>query len=97
MPAWRWRAEYQTRILPGLTFTGPSRLARGHRARVTFRVTDAGTPVHGARVSVGGARGRTNSHGTVTLSLGPFGSGTSRVTASATASGYTPSALVIRL
>jgi hypothetical protein len=90
-------AEYQTRVLAGLTLSGPGKLARGHRQRVTFHVTDAGDPVHGARVSAGGVSGHTNAKGAVTLWLGPFSAHARRVTVSATASGYTPAALVLRL
>jgi hypothetical protein len=90
-------AEYQTRVLAGLTLSGPARLARRRRQRVTFHVTDAGAPVRGARVSVGRVSGHTNRQGAVTLWLGAFGPHTQRVTAGATASGYTPAALVLRL
>jgi len=73
------------RILPGLTLTArPQRVRRGERTAVRFTVRDAGAPVKGAKVRVGGESATTDSRGRVTLSL------TSRraVTARATHPGY---------
>jgi hypothetical protein len=71
-------ATYLTRVLPGLTL---------ERSGSRFIVTDAGNPVPGVRVRVGGRSGRTDERGRVTLSTG----GAS--TATATARGYTPATL----
>jgi hypothetical protein len=62
----------------------PQRVRRDERTAVRFTVLDAGAPVKGAKVKVGGESGTTDRRGRVTLSL------TSRrpVTARATHSGY---------
>lgn len=56
--------QWHQRIEPGLTLSYTS--ARG---KIKFKVTDAGTPVRGARVRAGGRSGRTNAHGKVTIRL----------------------------
>ena len=66
---------WHSQIDPGLTLTAhPSRLAVRLGGRVTLRVTvsDAGSPVSGARVTVAGHRGHTGARGTLTITLGPF-------------------------
>jgi hypothetical protein len=77
-------ATYVKRIKPGLTLK-----ARKHRGRVTFTVTDAGDPVRGATVRLGGKSGRTNGRGRVTLAF-------KRGKAKATAPGYTPARRRVR-
>ena len=53
---------------PGLRVSAPAQRAEGrHRPRVRVRVTRRGDPVEGARVTVAGARARTNANGVVTL------------------------------
>ena len=71
-------STYLTRVLPGLTL---------ERSGSRFTVTDAGDPVPGVRVRVGGRSGRTDEQGRVTL---PTGGAT---TATATARGYTAATL----
>ena len=86
-------ATYYRRISPGLTLRArPERLRRGERQSVDFRVTDAGDPVRGARVTAGGVSGATARDGSVTLRL----EGRS-VTARATKSGYTSAARRLRV
>ena len=58
------------RLLPGLTLEASrQRVRRGEPTTVRFTVTDAGSPVKGARVTAGGDSGRTDSRGRVTLSV----------------------------
>jgi len=74
------------RIEPGLTLAArPGRLRRGRATSMRFTVSDAGDPVRGAAVRVGGKSATTDRNGRVTLSL------TSRraLTATAMRSGYT--------
>lgn len=76
-----------TQLLPGLTLAkrGISRRRDG-RAGVTFAVLDAGDPVAGARVSVGGTTAVTGSSGRATLVVPAKPSRALR--ASATRAGY---------
>jgi hypothetical protein len=71
-------ATYVKRIKPGLTLK-----ARKHDGRVTFTVVDAGDPVRGANVRLGGRSGKTDGQGRVTLTF-------MRGRAKATAPGYAP-------
>jgi hypothetical protein len=74
------QAIYHRRLLPGLTLLAtPGRLRRDVSTDVRFTVLDAGDPVQGARVRVGGSSGRTGANGTVTLEL-PGRSATARAT-----------------
>jgi hypothetical protein len=87
-------ATWHRRILPGLTLTATPRTVRRDRATtVRFTVLDAGDPVRGARVTVGGASGTTKANGRVELTI-PGGS--RPVSAGATAAGYTPTAIGVR-
>jgi hypothetical protein len=56
-------------------------------------VLDAGDAVRGARVSAGGASGRTNARGRVALTIP---AGARAVTGAATAKGYTRATLGLR-
>lgn len=88
-------STFERRIFPGLTLTAnPRRLHRGRTSDVTFRVTDAGDPVAGARVRSGGKSGITNANGKVTLAI--LGRNRS-VTAGATKSNYTAATLRLRV
>jgi hypothetical protein len=86
---------FHTRVLPGLTLTAsPGRLRRGRRSAVTFTVLDAGDPVRGARVKVGGRSATTNAKGRATLVVkGVF----RPLRASATAGGYAGAAARLRV
>jgi hypothetical protein len=72
------------RVRPGLTLKG-----RKHSGRVTFTVSDAGDPVRGATVRLGGRSGRTNGKGRVTLAL-------KRGRARASAPGYASAKLRVK-
>jgi hypothetical protein len=65
-----WHSQMQ----PGLTLTAsPSQLkAGGSPHKVTLKVTDAGSPVKGATVKLGGKSKTTGASGTASFSLGPF-------------------------
>ena len=79
-------ATYYRRLQPGLTLRAdPGTVRRGEPTQVRFTVSDAGEPVRGARVEVGGRAGATNGNGRVTLTL----SATRAVEAGATRDGYT--------
>jgi hypothetical protein len=77
-------ATYVKRIKPGLTLK-----ARKHDGRVTFTVTDAGDPVRGAKVRLGGNAAKTDRHGRVTLAF-------KRGKAKASAPGYAPARRRVR-
>ena len=74
------------RLLPGLTLQArPGKLRKGKKTDVRFTVRDAGAAVMGAKVKAGGASGRTNANGRVTLTI----KSAKAVKAKATRSGYT--------
>lgn len=78
--------NWQQRILPGLTLSAAS--AHG---KIKFRVTDAGSPVRGAKVKAGGRSKRTNSAGRATINLRA-----GRYRATATKTGYAPAKVTAR-
>jgi hypothetical protein len=83
-------STYVTRVLPGLTLAAkPSSLPARPR-KVTFRVTDAGDPVPGAKVSAGGRSATTDAAGRATLTL------QGKATARATAKGYVAAAVRLK-
>lgn len=88
-------ADYQTRVLPGLSVATPpgTSVSRRHTVHVEFFVTDAGRPVKGASIHVGKVKGHTNGQGIVVLKLGPFGPKLRRVLAKVTAAGYAGTSL----
>jgi hypothetical protein len=82
-------ATWHSQVEPGLTLTAsPGKIKRSSKTEVTFKVTDAGDPVKGAKVKVGGKSGKTGSNGTVGIKLGPFGKKTKFLIAQATLDGY---------
>ncbi|MDQ6822508.1 MAG: hypothetical protein M3076_19605 [Actinomycetota bacterium] len=85
-------ATWDAEILPGLTIS-----AKGHRhGKLTVTVTDAGSPVSGALVRVGGRTARTNHSGVARVNPGTRAAGrTLRVTASHT--GYTSASGQVRV
>lgn len=87
-------STYYRRVLPGLIVSSSrSRITRGVPTSVTFRVSDAGDPVAGARVRVGAKSGTTNSQGRVTLTL----TRSSSISAVASKSGYTSDSVRVRV
>ena len=62
-------ATYTRRILPGLTLLAAGTPRRGKASKVKFTVLDAGDPVKGAKVTAGGASGRSGGNGKVTLTV----------------------------
>jgi hypothetical protein len=81
---------FHQRILPGLTLTAsPTNVKKGHK--VTFKVTDAGDPIKGAKVSIkfGSVKktGTTSATGKVKLTV-PAGASKGTRTATAAKSGY---------
>ena len=82
---------FRTRVLPGLTLTAsPRRLPRARTTRVVFTVLDAGDPVPGAKVKVGGVTVTTNAKGRATAFLK---GGLRALRAAATSNGYVGAAL----
>jgi hypothetical protein len=77
-----------TQVLPGLTVTRtPHRVASSSAHPVTFHVTDAGTPVKGAKVSVAGHHDTTNAKGVATITV-PTGTHAGSKLVRATHRGY---------
>lgn len=75
---------YWQRLLPALSVKVKSAKAvKGKKVKVTVTVTDAGDPVAGAKVKLGGRSATTGATGKVRLKLGPF-SATKRLTAKVT-------------
>jgi hypothetical protein len=81
-------ALWHTQVFAGLTLqASPHRWRHGTAQTVTFKVTDAGDPVHGAQVKVGAQHCTTTTHGACSLHFASsFGTGTH--TAKATKTGY---------
>ena len=78
-------STFHTRILPGLTLT-----AKRKAGTATFTVTDAGTPVKGAKVKARGKSATTNAQGRAALEL------KGKATATATAKGYETATLKLK-
>ena len=92
-------ATWHTQLLPGLSFVAtPTVLPvhAKHAKKVTFVVTDAGSPVSGVHVHVGQVTGTTNGQGKVTLKLGPFAHKT-HLQARASLHGYVEATLVLKV
>jgi hypothetical protein len=87
----------QTRqVLPALNFSAqPVRFDHHHRTTINFLVTDAGTPLAGATVSVAGERATTNAGGKASLTLGPYAR-RKRLAATAAHAGYYSASLTLR-
>jgi hypothetical protein len=82
-------ANWHQRILPGLSLTA----VVGKNGKVTFRATDAGDPVKGAKVTVkGGPSAKTKANGRVTFTLGK-----GRHRAKGTKGGYSPASAQARV
>jgi hypothetical protein len=87
-------ATYTSRILPGLTLLSKGTPRRGKDTKVEFTVLDAGDPVKGATVKADGDSGATSANGRVTLTVHAGGS---KLTARATAGGYTAAARSLKV
>ncbi|MGZ4350637.1 MAG: hypothetical protein ACXVRX_08960 [Solirubrobacteraceae bacterium] len=90
-----WHSEMD----PGLTVTtrpAQTRVQSGHGFALKVAVSDAGDPVTHALVTVAGHHVQTGTHGTVSVTLGPF---TRRTTLHVTAarSGYAPGTATVRV
>ena len=91
-------AFWHTQVLPGLSLSAsPTSVHHKPATHVTFTVSDAGDPVAGAKVKVGGVSGTTSAAGTVSLTLGPFAKKVKHVTATATRAGYSNAALKLKV
>ena len=65
--------QYHTQLLPGLTLTrSPTSIRVKRKATVKFRATDAGAPVAGATVTIGGRSAKTNASGYASVAVGPY-------------------------
>jgi hypothetical protein len=92
-------ASWHTQVLGGLTLKSSRSRLHAHTKngqRVTFSVLDAGSPVKGATVRAGKAKGQTNGKGRVKLDLGPF-SRRGRLRVRASKVGYAGASLVLRI
>lgn len=90
---------WHTQVRAGLTLTATPASARaGARAprAIRLKVTDAGDPVAGARVTLGAARGFTGAGGTVTLNI-PAGARRGARTARAIRMGYVDGTATVRV
>ena len=77
-----------TQVLPGLSVTRtPHKVAGSSAHSVIFHVTDAGTPVKGAKVSVAGHHALTNGNGVATITV-PKGTRPGNKSVTATRTGY---------
>jgi hypothetical protein len=77
------KSVQHTQLLPGLTLKRTRTVRRaGGQVALTFRVDDAGDPLAGARVAVGGVGTITGGNGLATLVLGAPRPGALRATAS---------------
>jgi hypothetical protein len=82
-------ATYHTQVLPGLSLTAsPSSIAAVKGGAVTFQVTDAGDPVAGATISVGGKSLSTDSQGRASYIVPP-GAKPGNIAATAAKAEYT--------
>lgn len=89
-------ATWQRRLLPGLTLRAkPARPAAGATVQLKARVLDAGVPVAGAKVSVGGHAAKTDKAGRATLAV-PVGAHASHLLVTARRGGYTAARLRLR-
>jgi len=90
---------WHTQLQAGLTLTAaPASATAGARRSqpIVLRVTDAGEPVAGAKVTLGGASATTGARGTVTLNL-PAGARRGLRTARATRAGYVDATATVRV
>lgn len=88
-------AFFHARLLPGLKIVAqPGSIER--EGRVRFTVTDAGDPVPGATVTIDGHSDVTNAEGVASIRLGPYNRA-QRLTAKATAPGYTRGKTTVRV
>ena len=90
---------WHSQIDPGLTVAATPAHPHVHpRHHATFKITvsDAGSAVSHAAVTVAGHHVHTGSHGTVTVTLGPF-SHTSTLHVAAQKAGYAPGATTVRV
>jgi hypothetical protein len=85
-----------TQLLPGLTLVaGRAGFVRGKRQSISLRVHDAGDPVVGARVSIGGKSATTNAAGRASVQISPR-PGARVLRATAAKAGYIKANLTLR-
>lgn len=81
-------ATYHTQVLPGLSAkASPTKVKVRKKQTVTVTVSDAGVPVKGALVRIGGKKGKTNAKGKARIKVGPY-KGQRTLTFKVTKSGY---------
>jgi hypothetical protein len=93
-------ATWHSQLEPGLTLTAaPGKIKRSEKTEVQFTVTDAGSPVQGAKVKCAGESGKTGPKGTVDLKLGKFSKKKKKspLVATATHDGYAPGKTGVKL
>lgn len=89
-------ATWHSQLLPGLSLSASPSKTKHAETKVTFTVTDP-DPVAGAKVSVPGDSGTTDSKGRVTLEVGPFGKKVRKATAKASKSGHRPAKRTLKV
>ncbi len=87
-------ALWHTDVEPGLSLSADPSTFTG-KQRVRFIVDDAGDPVRGAKVAVGGKSDTTNAEGVATIVLGPYARD-KKLVATVTHSGYVGDKVTIR-
>lgn len=90
---------WATQLQPGLALTtAPAKLAAGGSGTqaIVLKVTDAGVPVAGAKVTLAGRSATTGRGGTAKLAVGPFAR-RARLTARATHAGYVSATATVRV
>ena len=87
-------ALWHTEIEPGLSLSAnPSKFSG--KEKVTFKVTDAGEPVQGAKVTVDGKSATTDADGIAHIVLGPYARD-QKLVAKATHNGYVAGRVTLR-
>lgn len=87
-------ALWHTEIEPGLSLSADPSKFKG-KEKVTFKVTDAGKPVQGAKVTIDGESAMTNADGIARIVLGPYAKD-QKLVAKATHNGYVGDKVTLR-
>jgi hypothetical protein len=90
-------AYWDTQVLAKLRLTGsPAKVSHTRRTTVTFKVTDVGNPVSGAKVSFLGKTVKTDSKGIAKITV-PKGTRTGKHKATARKAGYISATFTVKV